>query len=197
MVFADHQVPRETAVELPVGFDQDSYFVFFGNYNSLLSWRRGDCAPSSKVWVKMVLIVQGAAQNGDAKARGFQLGIPAFPLGPSKEVRTGMHRASLRVIIPVPEVGTANKSEGGAIVGVWIYTSGWSIDLEAPEMRVAGGDRFVRSVLVGCSRREAAVVPEAPGLESPLFAPADLVFERSELPFGDAARELLRVGPWT
>ena len=37
-----------------------------------------------------------------------------------------MHRASLRVIIPVPEVGDANKSEGGAIVSVWIHTDGWS-----------------------------------------------------------------------
>jgi hypothetical protein len=139
----------------------------------------------------MALIVQDAAQNGVAKARGFQRGIPAFPLGPSKEVRTRMHRASLRVIILVPEVGNANNSEGGAIVGVWIHTSGWSIDLEAPELRVAGGDRFGRSVPVGCSRREAAVVPEASGLESPLFAPADLVFERSEPPFGYAARELV------
>lgn len=55
-----------------------------------------------------------------------------LPLGPSKEARKEMHRASLRVIILVPEVGEVNKSEGGAIVGVWVHTSGWSIDPEAP-----------------------------------------------------------------
>jgi hypothetical protein len=36
----------------------------------------------------------------------------------------GMRRASLRVIIRVPEVGDANKREGGAIVGVWVHASG-------------------------------------------------------------------------
>ena len=57
-------------------------------------------------------------------ARNVRRGTPVYPLGPSKDVCTGMHRASLRVIIPVPEVGDANKSEGGAIVGVWVHTSG-------------------------------------------------------------------------
>ena len=61
-----------------------------------------------------------------------------YPLGPPKEVCTGLHNASLRAIIPVPEVGDANKSEGGAIVDVWVHTSGWSIDLKVPKMRLAG-----------------------------------------------------------
>jgi hypothetical protein len=26
----------------------------------------------------------------------------------------------------------ANKGEGGAIVGVWVHTSGWSMDLKVP-----------------------------------------------------------------
>jgi hypothetical protein len=43
-----------------------------------------------------------------------------------------MHCASLRVIIPVPEVGDANESEGGAIVSVCVHTSGWYIDPKAP-----------------------------------------------------------------
>jgi hypothetical protein len=91
-----------------------------------------------------------------------------------------MHRASLRVIIRGPEGGEANKSEGGAIVGVRIRTSGWSIDSEAPEMRCSGERSFWSGALVG---RRIAVL-EAPCLEAPLFAPADLVFERSEPPFG-------------
>lgn len=82
--------------------------------------------------------------DGVAKAQSLERGTPVFPLGSSKEVGTGMHRASLRVIILVPEVGDANKSEGGAIVSVWIHTNGWSIDLEAPEMR-RGGRRSFRS----------------------------------------------------
>jgi len=96
-----------------------------------------------------------------------------------------MHRASLRVIIPVPEVGDANKSEGGAIVSVWIHTDGWS-------NRPGGaGDAPWRGEVVsvaafwsGALAGRWAAVPEAPGLETPLFAPADLVFERSEPPFG-------------
>jgi len=39
-----------------------------------------------------------------------------------------------------------------------------------------------------------AAVPEAPGLEAPLFAPADFVFERSEPLLEDAARKLVRDG---
>ena len=96
-----------------------------------------------------------------------------------------MHRASLRVIIPVPEGGEANKSEGGAIVDVWIHASGWSIDPEAPEMRCSGERSFWSGALVG--RR--ITVPEAPCLEAPLFAPADLVFERSEPPFGGCSAQ--------
>jgi hypothetical protein len=76
------------------------------------------------------------------KVRSLKRGTPVYPLEPSKEVCTRMHRASLHVIIPVPKVGDANKSEGGAIVGVWVHTSGWSIDLKAPKMRRGGGRSF-------------------------------------------------------
>lgn len=107
----------------------------------------------------MALIVQGVVQNGVAKARSLEPGTPVYPLEPSKEVGTGMHRASLRVIIPVPEVGDANKSEGGAIVSVWIHTNGWSIDLEAPEMRRGGGRSFR-------SRRFGRVLSPGGGLRS-------------------------------
>ena len=100
-----------------------------------------------------------------------------------------MHRASLRVIIRwVPEGGEANKSEGGAIVDVWIHTSGWSIDPEAPEMRCSGERSFWSGALVG----GRITVPEAPCLEAPLFAPVDLVFERSEPLSEDAVRKLAR-----
>ena len=128
----------------------------------------------------MTLIVQGVAQNGVLKrpeASNEGLRIPARTV---ERGMRGVHRASLRVIIPVPEGGEANKSEGGAIVGVWIHTSGWSIDPEAPEMRCSGERSFWSGALVG--RR--ITVPEAPCLEAPLFAPVDLVFERSEPPFG-------------
>ena len=103
----------------------------------------------------------------------------------SKGVRTGMHRASLRVIIRVPGGGEANKSEGGAIVDVWIHASGWSIDPEAPEMRRGGGRsfrsrRFGRVLSPGGGLRSWSL----PVLEAPLFALVDLVFERSEPSFG-------------
>lgn len=92
-----------------------------------------------------------------------------------------MHRASLRVIIRVPEGGEANKSEGGAIVGVWIHTSGWSIDPEAPEMRCSGERSFWSGALAG--RRVA--VPESPGsrgatlrARGPCFRAAGTLFRR-------------------
>jgi len=48
-----------------------------------------------------------------------------------------MHRASLHGIIPAPGAGKPDKSEGGAIVRVQIYTNDREqpIDLEVPEMR--------------------------------------------------------------
>jgi hypothetical protein len=58
------------------------------------------------------------------KDRNLERATLVHTLGPAKEVYTGMRRASLRVIIRVPEVGDANKREGGAIVGVWVHASG-------------------------------------------------------------------------
>ncbi len=100
-----------------------------------------------------------------------------------------MHRASLRVIIPVPEGGEANKSEGGAIVGVWIHTSGWSVDPEVPEVRRGGGRSFWVGALAG---RRVAVL-ESPSLEAPLFAPVD-IFEWLEHLLEEAIRKLMREG---
>jgi len=57
------------AVELPAGFDQGSLYVFFSHFHTtaLLTWRRRECAPSSKAWAKKALIVQYVAQNGGVK----------------------------------------------------------------------------------------------------------------------------------
>jgi hypothetical protein len=58
------------------------------------------------------------------KDRNLERATLVHTLGPAKEVYTRMRRASLRVIIRVPEVGDANKREGGAIVDVWVHASG-------------------------------------------------------------------------
>ena len=76
------------------------------------------------------------------KDRNLERATLVYTLGHSKGICTGMRRASLRVIIRVPEVGDANKREGGAIVGVWVHTSGWFIDLKASETRRGGGRHF-------------------------------------------------------
>jgi hypothetical protein len=144
---------------------------------------------------KLALIVQGVAQNGVAKARSLERETPVYPLGPSKEARTRMHRASLRVIIPVPEVGDANKSEGGAIVSVWIHTNGWSINLEAPEMRRGGGRSFR-------SRRFGRALSPGGGLRSQrlpilrcLSSCPRILFSSGRNPVSeDPARKLVRDG---
>ncbi len=106
-----------------------------------------------------------------------------------------MHRASLRVIILVPEVGDANKSEGGAIVSVWIHTSGWSIDLEVPEMR-RGEVRLFRS------RRFGRVLSPGGGLRSRRLPVSRRLSSRPRTLFSsgrnplseDPARKLVRDG---